>query len=76
MKLLALSVKLNAIIAEPVAAVARFTLILWYVTARRARTIVVMDAKCGWLFNLVNRIEFCCCWHGISPSRQELYSES
>ena len=76
MKLLALFVRLNAIITESVAAVARLALILRYVTAWGTRAIVVMDAKCGWFLNLVTGIEFRCCGHGISPSNQELYSQS
>ena len=75
MKLLALFVRLNAIITESVSAVSRFALILWYVAGRRTCAIVVVDAKCGWFLNFVNGIEFSYCWHGISPSKQELYSE-
>ena len=58
----------DAIIAESVSAVAGLALILWYVAARRARAIVVMNAIGRRLFYFIDGIEFGCCWHGSSPS--------
>ena len=74
MSLFTLFIDSDAIIAEPVSAVAESALILWYVAARRARTIVVVNAICGWFFDLINGVERRCCGHGISPSEQELYA--
>jgi hypothetical protein len=44
-------------------------------TARRTRTIVVMNTIFRWFFNLINGIEDSRCGHGISPSVHKLYSE-
>ncbi len=75
MKLLTFSVQPSAIIAESVSAGSWFPFILWYVTTRRTRTIVMMNTICGLFFNLVNGIEDSRCGHGISPSWYKLYSE-
>lgn len=70
MKLL---VQFGAIIAKPVTSIAGSPFILRYVTARRARVIVVMNPLVGWFFDLIDGVERSYLSHRISPLAHELY---
>ncbi len=60
-------VTLLAVIAEPIAACTGLSLTCWYVTARRARAVVVIDAVSGWLFGLIDGVEISYyCRHWVS----------
>jgi len=76
MILLAVFICFDAIIAEPITARAWPALILWDVSTRSARAIVVMNATFERLFYLIDGVEGRYCGHGIFPPEQELYAQS
>jgi hypothetical protein len=59
MKLATLGVELCAIIAQPVAAGSGFAFPCGYVSSRRTRAVVVMNALMRWFLGFVDRIESC-----------------
>ena len=71
MRLLALSVKSVAVIAEPIAcqsgAITRFSLVHRYIAIGRTCTVVVVDTIVWWFIYFVDGIKRRYLWHRISP---------
>jgi hypothetical protein len=67
MKLFAFSIHSAAIVAESIAAVTRSALVLGYVAAWWARTIIVVNTICGWFRNFIDGIKLSYCRHGLPP---------
>ncbi len=72
MSLFTFSICSNAIIAEPVSAGTGFALILGYVTTRRTRAVIVMNANCRRFLDFIDRIKRGYCWHYGSPCKRFL----
>lgn len=65
--LASLPVQANAVVAEPIADwCAKYSIILWYVTARMTLAVVVIDAIFGRFVDLVDGIEVVYFRHAIS----------
>ena len=56
-----------ALLTVPVAARSGLALMLWYVTTRRARIIVVMNLPVGWFLALIDGVECGYFRHNNSP---------
>ena len=67
MRLPAVVVKFDAVVAEAVSTISGAALVSGNVASRNARAIVVVNAMCCWLLGFVNGMELGCCRHGIAP---------
>lgn len=67
MRLLCFAGVSGAVIAMAIAAIAKFPLILWNITPRRTRTVIVVYAVLRWFLHLVDGIKLSNYGHNTSP---------